>query len=177
MTQTEIDAIARVLDEWGAERTENAKEILRLKKAFASGLTAQSIYADKSFISLNGLKLNIKAADHYIFVDEGVKGLQNKKDNTGRFKFKTLFVGKKFKQAISDWITSKGVPVREDKKESKESVMKRKESMSWAIAKSIKKSGLRRTDFWSDTFNEESYRDLADRIAKELGGTFSITIK
>lgn len=97
---------------------------------------------------------------------------------TGRFSYKSKFVSSKMAKSIQSWIATKPIPIRTDKfKSAKTHTIPTAENLSWAIAKHIKRTGIGKTMFWSDTFNEKAYQDLADRIAKKLGGEYTIQLR
>jgi hypothetical protein len=122
----------------------------------------------------------VNGADYYKYIDEGVKGIGGGKRSaitTGKYFFKTPFVGRKMAKSIQTWIAQKPIQVRTSKSQSKQDVIKQAEQLSYVIAKSIKKTGIGKTMFWSDTFNDEAFSNLADMIEKELGGEFKVQIK
>lgn len=104
---------------------------------------------------------------------------------TGKYSFKTKFVGKKMAKSIQSWIASKPIPIRTSKTASaKTHTIPKAEQLSWVIAKHIKRTGIGKTMFWSDTFNERAYQELADTIEEtiatqfkeEIGKSFTINI-
>lgn len=172
--------IADITKKWSSEKVTKAKGILNRygiherMQLPASIRTIQSI--DKS-----GILIEFFANDYYIFIDEGVEGIgggnKPKKPTTGKYRFRTPYVGRKMVDNIRDWVARKPILIRRDKNESsKQSVIPRAESVSFAIAKSIKRTGIGKTMFWSDTFNDDAYRDLANRIGKALGREITISI-
>lgn len=174
------DSIAAITQQWADERIDNAKRILAEKGIKPQMQLPQSI-ANYQRVGKSGILIEFFANDYYIFVDEGVEGIgggnKPKKVTTGKYKFKTPFVGRKMASSIQDWIARKPILVRQDKKESsKGSVIPRAERLSYAIAKSVKRTGIGKTMFWSDTFNEKAYEDLAQRIGQALGREVTITI-
>lgn len=180
MATARTEIIADILRDWGQEQVDNARSILQAKNAIASSQLLQSIRTIDTTSSPNVISIGITAEDYYTFVDEGVRGIgggKKPKQSTGKYSFKNAFVGKRMKDAIADWITNKGIQVRTSKAQSKVSVLQQRDRLAFVIARSIKKNGLEQTKFWSDTFTEDAYKDLADRIAKGLGGEFTIQFR
>ncbi len=193
--------IASVLIQWAGERREYSKFIL--KKYGTTNLMdgsqlMQSLTFDAPVIEGNKIVIKINANDYYKFVDQGVSGSNGgytppkiqkgvrKRNPTGVFKFKNdrVHPDMPMVKSIAEWITTKpagqGVKgaVRVNKKEgTKGSVIPRRDSLAYAYAKSIKRRGIGSTMFWTDTYNEDSFSDLAEMIAKALGGAFNIQIK
>lgn len=186
---------------WAEQKIAKAKGILLQFDANASSSLSQSITFTQPIIRNGSIIININANDYYKFVDEGVKGIGNtsfksaKTDKydiknkgykttrssfreaitTGKYRFKTPYVGRKMVQSISDWITDKPILIRANKSESsKQSVIPRKETLAYAIAKSIKRTGIGKTMFWSNTFDDDSFTELSILIEQELGGIYKV---
>lgn len=179
--ETLPDLINNITLQWANERVAKAKKILRDNGIDESkNLLPQSIIADQTITS-NSIRIDFYASDYYIFIDQGVTGIgggkKPLKPTTGKYKFKTLGVSKSMQMSIQNWVARKGIQVRKSKEESGKLVIKRSYGVAYAIAKSIKRTGIGKTMFWSDTFNEKAYQDLADRIAKKLGGDFTIQLR
>lgn len=193
------DSIAAITQQWADERVENAKGILE-KYGVRREMQLPASIANYQRVGKSGILIEFYANDYYIYVDQGVKGIgfnqgvlvgRNTKFNkkvsafgvqrsaltTGKYSYKTPFVSRKMVQNISDWIPRAQVLVRKDTSESsKGSVIPRKEQLAWAIAKNIKRTGIGKTLFWSDTFDDDAFVDLANRIAPVVGGQITITI-
>lgn len=160
---------------------------------------APEIESNKISIGIGFSKGSSEDANKYfMFVDEGVKGIGfasqkstarnvrsfgskasafgNKKTalTTGRFKFKNPYVGRKMVNSISEWIAGKPILIRTTKEQKGVDVLKRNKSVAFAIAKNIKRTGIGKTMFWSDTFNDKEYQILANRIAESLGGEYEV---
>lgn len=167
------DLIAEALDEWATERTDNAKRILNDKGIKQNTDLAQSIYfLNKATGGVS--KVEIYANDYYVFVDEGVQGLNGTQDTTGRFKYKNMNTPKSMVNSIQKWVASRGLVSASPR--GKSVTIPKSFSLAWAIAKSVKKKGIRKTLFWSDTFNDNGYQLLVDKITEKLGDQFEITI-
>jgi len=186
LTQEIRDGISEILREWGNERAENAKQILRDKNAVASSVLLQAIknfdveIKNGTIVIPFGFEYDEESdvSKYWMFVDEGVQGIGGGRKSaitTGRFKYKDN--GKWIPaKPIQRWITEKGITPPADFMP-KVKLLKRVEGWSYVLARSIKKTGIGKTMFWSDTFNEKAYKDLADRIAKKIGGEYTIQLK
>jgi len=175
------DLINNLTIEWANERIAKAKKILNDNNIHPSkgSLLPQTIISKQS-IDGNSLRIDFFADDYYIFIDKGVTGIgggkKPLKPTTGDYKFKTSFVSRAMQESMKDWIRRRGVKPPEEFMP-KASAIKRTEGWSYVVAKSVKRTGIGKTMFWSDTFNEKAYKDLADRIAKKIGGEYTIQLK
>ena len=186
--------IANILQEWSHERITKAKGILASKDAIASSNLSQSLMTFDVQVVGDTISIGIGFADnpknqadeYYKYVDEGVKGIgyasahgvRKSVITTGRFSYKTPYVSKKMVDSLQSWIAQKGIKVRTSKTESsKNSVVPKSFTLAYIIAKNIKRSGIGKTMFWSDTFNDKAYSDLADMIGEAIGGSYTFTIK
>ena len=180
--------IANVLQQWSDERIVNAKGILASKNSNASMNLSQSLVTFDVKVQGDAIRIGIgfannpkqQASDYYKYVDEGVKGIGGGKKSaltTGRYSFKNAFVPKKMVSSIQMWIAQKGIRVRNSKQEKGVNVIKRSEQLAYVIAKSIKRTGIGKTMFWSDTFNQKAYDDLVERIEKATGKSYTIMFK
>jgi hypothetical protein len=83
--------ISQVLDDWATDRVENATTLLDKQGIPFTSPLNQSIQTTE--LKVDGLNIGIgfTANDYYIYIDEGVKGLKNRVQNSGVFSFKTPF--------------------------------------------------------------------------------------
>jgi hypothetical protein len=189
---TLAEQITMITHEWANERIHKAKAILKRYDIDDDRNQLPLSIITKQKNTATGVLIEFYANDYYIYVDQGVQGIGfssyplktlskrpqvfRQAITTGKYKYKTPFVNREMVESISDWISRKKIPIRTSKTQSTQSVINKKMSLSFAIAKNIKRTGIGKTLFWSDTFNDEAYNDLADRIGKKLGGDFNITI-
>lgn len=182
LTDKQRNKIADVLQQWSEERTAHAQGILLEKNAIATRALMQSILAGKSTIQGDTISIGISAEDYYKYVDEGVQGTQNKRPNTGRFRFDMSKKAIPLRVALQWTIDAKYkiYGFRNNvlgKAGEKMSEAQKDKSFAYIISRSIHRKGIRRTDFWSDTFNDAAFKDLGDRIAKAIGGEYVLDIK
>jgi hypothetical protein len=166
--------ISQVLDDWAKDRIYNAKELLSNQGVPDTSPLNQSIMTTE--LKVEGLNVGIgfEANNYYIYLDEGVKGLANKAKTSGLFSFKTPFVGRKMVDSIALYLP------RYPAKPRKEGLPKLNKnninSAAWAVAKSVKQSGINQKPFWKPTFNEAAFNDLAARLEDALGGDINLTL-
>lgn len=142
------------------QKIDDIKESLKKSGKWGSGQTG----ADVSMtFSASNKSYNIKVImpDYYQYLDEGVKGTNGGRRNTGRFAYKD-------KQppisAIRNFMLTRGIvsanyrQIRKIKNKAlkKKSIEKELNSVAFAIAKSIKQKGLEQTDFYSDNINAKT---------------------
>lgn len=184
------EAIADVLVEWGNERLENARAILRDTGAVASSVLLQSITSMEVKISNGVISIPFGFIDgkeeegvtqpsvYWQYIDGGVKGTGVGKkpvSTTGKFAFKTTTKRIPHKP-IQKWMTAKGEKPPSDFMEG-ESETDRVEGYSYVIAGAVKKKGINKTLFWTNTFTKEAYKELSDRISKKIGEGYTIQLK
>jgi hypothetical protein len=166
--------ISQVLDDWATDRVENATTLLDKQGIPFTSPLNQSIQTTE--LKVEGLNIGIgfEANNYYIYLDEGVKGLANKAKTSGLFSFKTPFVGRKMVDSIALYLP------RYPAKPRKEGLPKLNKnninSAAWAVAKSVKQSGINQKPFWKPTFNEAAFNDLASRLEEALGGDINLTL-
>jgi len=180
--------IANVLEQWSNEKIIKAKGILTRYGAIASENLSASLMTFDVKVLGDTISIGIgfvdnaksQASEYYKYADEGVKGIGGGKSQavtTGRFSYKNAFVSKKMVSSIQSWIGQKGIQVRTSNKQKTSDVIKRSESLAYVIAKSIKRTGIGKTMFWSDTFNQKAYDELVQMIEDATGKSYSLTFK
>lgn len=184
LSQSIIDKAAAILQEWGNEATFEMQKLLkqRLKQNAQVSDLAQSIDFTGSKVTTAGAIAIWNLNDYWVYVDLGVKGVQNRsrtytsKDFPAGFRFKTMGVGTKMSAALYQYIVRKGIKVRQNKKESKASVMERGKQMANAMGRAIKKKGITGTRFYSDVFNDKGFKRLTDKLETALGQEIEVRI-
>jgi hypothetical protein len=105
------------------------------------------------------LDMDFLSAGYGTFVDKGVSGTERKYNTPYAYKTKQPPADK-----LIPWITRKGIQGR-DKKTGRFITRK---SLSFAIAKSIKRYGIKPTNFFTNAF-EEAFKDLPDDFTRRYG--------
>jgi hypothetical protein len=162
--------ISEVLKQWADERQKKAVETLDSQFA-VKPLLGQSITTTE--LKVEGLNIGIgfTADDYYIYLDEGVRGLNNKVKNSGVFSFKTPFPSRDMIKNLKDYIprypNNNAFP-----KPKKDTIEKAAIRMAYAV----KQKGVNQKPFWKPTFNEAAFNDLASRLEEALGGDINLTL-
>lgn len=135
------------------------KESLAEKGAYTRAKQLmQSIKADFPNVTPQGITIGIEMADYYQWVEDG----------RGKGKRPPI-------ASIEQWISSKGIQVRQSKKESKQSVLVRRKSMAIAIANkiaskgTIKRFGYRGSNFIADVLTPQNVDVIAQKLADVTG--------
>jgi hypothetical protein len=180
-----LDKCADVLMEWGNANANEMRRLLRerLKHKKTESLLAQSIEPKDPTIKGGVVSMAIDLNDYWMYIDLGVKGLRNKSGpKTGSIPTKT-YTNKDFPQGFSfrnmgtppqmisnlqDFIARKGIEARVGN-ESTSQVIKTSFQMAESMATAIKLKGIDGTQFYSDTFNQESYNELTNKLSSIIG--------
>jgi hypothetical protein len=119
--------------------------------------------------------------DYWMFIDLGVKGLVNSsavgvptktytnKDYPSAFAFKNTSTPPEMITNLQDFIARKGIQARTSKNQSASDVVVSSFQMASAMADAIKLKGIDGTRFYSDTFNDESYNELTNKLSLIIG--------
>ena len=174
LKQTTIEVIASELQEWGNEATFEMLKLLKQRTKQNSQVSnlAQSIEFEGAVSTVNGSRAEWNLNDYYVYIDLGVKGVQNRSKTYGTFAFKNMHVSNGFLKSLESYITRKGIKIPQGK----QSVLERRKSLAFAMGRAIKKKGIESTRFYSDVFNEGAFQKLANRIADKLGQDYEIKI-
>jgi hypothetical protein len=121
------------------------------------------------------IRVDIEALYYYKFIDAGVKGTSG---GVGQYSFKNNFVGRKMQEAIRKWLVKEGLKDRTgrhkpiSKRETRRrSITETSRRVAFAIAKAVKKKGLKRTNFFS-----KALKSTKDKSKQELSKGFKIDI-
>ena len=141
----------------------------------ASGNTLQSIEAPKFKVGDNTYNIQLVMPDHYAYLDQGVRGIKNKRRNTGMFQYRNKMppIAAIRKFMINRGIVGKTVRGERHTKNSQ----KQLDGIAFAIARSIYEKGLEQTDFYSDVVNDQLINEFADVLLDELGREIIINIE
>jgi hypothetical protein len=177
-----LDKCADVLMEWGNANAEQMRKLLRdrLKHKKTESNLAQSIQAKNPTIKGGVVSMAIDLNDYWMFVDLGVKGLVNSsavgvptktytnKDYPSGFSFRNMGTPPQMVSNLQGFIARKGIPARKGN-ESTSQVIQTSFQMAQAMALAIKLKGIDGTRFYSDTFNQESYNELTNKLSSIIG--------
>lgn len=139
------------------------KQSAREKDLKATSNLIQSIQAGLPNVSPNGIEIEISMANYWQWVENG----------RGKGKRPPI-------ASIEQWITAKGIQVRQSKKESKQSVLARRKSMAIAIASkiaskgTIKRFGYKGSNFISEVITQQNVDVIAQKLADVTGLRISV---
>lgn len=174
MSSEITEKIAKVLQEWADGRVNNAKDLLNSQNVPYTSPLNQSIQTTELKVLGLNVGIGFTANDYYIYLDEGVKGLANKSKTSGLFSYKTPFVSRSMVQSIKDYLPR--YPAKPRKKGLPKLNKNNIDGVAWAVAKSIKQTGINQKPFWKPTFNEASFNDLANMLEDALGEQINLTL-
>jgi len=147
------------------------KQSAREKGVKATGNLIQSIKADVPNVSPQGITIGIEMADYYQWVEDG------------RGKTKTTTPSQPtLAQSLEQWISAKGIQVRQSKGESKQTVLERRKSMAIAIARkihskgTIKRFGYKGSNFIADVLTPQNVDTIAQKLSDVTGLRISVYV-
>src|SRR5574341_1284636 len=144
------------LIEIGAFILEDANDNLNTSDRVSSGALASSMKIKDPVSFGNQIIMDIEMLEYWKFINDGVKGVKSGRPNS-KYSFKNLFVGKRMLNNIHRWLKKEGVKAKTKtggKAISKRERKRRKitdvsRSTAFAIAKSVKAKGLKKTNFFT----------------------------
>ena len=169
-TKREIDEIITdIVKDWLEERTNQMKAILESKgiSPKSGAILPQDIKVPPINITATNYQAQLELEDYYEFVDEGVKGIQNQRPNTGRFSFKNDKPNRKMAMSLMDWAargSHKGI--------TKQNAL----GYAYGRAVNIKRRGIRETRFFRDSTEDRYTEQLITSLQNALGNSFEISI-
>lgn len=158
--------IEDLLFRFGEQTTNDIRQSIEQKKLDASGNLKASVAFETLQSSNEVHSLKFKMADYWEWAE------------TGRRSGKAPPV-----QNIMEWITNKGIKVRQSRTESGSSVLARRKKMAFAISKNIakkgtiKRFGYKGSKFLSSVITDDSLRDLSLLVAELTGLSVAYSIK
>ena len=181
-----LPLIERILFDIGVEFTQKAKDNLTKANAIASGqlfdLSLPIVYQNAigGYTLEVGYPIGSKADKYYDFVNKGVKGTKNKKQNNGTpYSYKQ---GKKSipVKPIQDWLSLNKARTTSVKKYRKLGVetkaIQDKKSLAFAIARGIHRDGLKATKYFNDALKILKDKDFLDALSVALEGDIIIQV-
>ena len=180
-----LDKCADVLLEWGNANANEMRRLLRerLKHKKTESRLAESIDLQDPTIKGGVVSMAIDLNDYWMFIDLGVKGLRNRsgkttgsiptktytnKDFPSGFSFRNIGTPPQMINSLQDFIARKGLEARVGN-ESTSKVIQTSFQMAESMALAIKLKGIDGTKFYTDTFNQESYNELTNKLSLIIG--------
>lgn len=175
----DLDAISGTLADLAVRFVLLARANLEAANRIATGALAESIQPTEVEIFGSVYRVEIRLADYYKFVDEGVKGWQDERGGASPYQFKRTPPGKKMVTEIRKWVIREGLKGRgrENRRmvgrrdTRRNSITDTSTRTAYAISSSIKKKGLRPSHFWRDTVAQ-----MRQDIETELGKSLKVDI-
>lgn len=168
MAATQTDIVEKVLREWVEERSSHMKSILargKHPKTQSNSPLYASIAPDVEVLS-DGYKVKIELDEYYVFIDEGVMGLNGQTKTNGRIRFKSLNVSRQMIESLKRWGA---------RKQLQGVTAKNMNQRAWANAISIKKKGIEQTSFFTDPTSDKYIDKLQNKLQEALGQEFEIS--
>lgn len=158
--------IEEILFRFGEQTTNDIRQSIEDKKLDASGNLKASVAFETLQSSNEVHRLKFNMADYWEWAE------------TGRSSGKPPPI-----QNIMEWITNKGIKVRQSKRESTKGVLARRKQMAYAISKNIakkgtiKRFGYKGSKFLSSVITDDSLRDLSLLVGEITGLSVAYSIK
>lgn len=194
----EAPVTERLIAEAAGEFILRAVEILnQLGKTDTGELSKSLMSGDIVRYPAGGFEVSIgypadsKAADYYMFVDKGVKGVKSSaKAPNSPYQYRTLGVSPKMLNALEGWVRRQGMSARNEDQERGLSRLqvKRKNvvadlqasperTLAYIIARNIKRTGIPTTNYFSGTINEYFGRQFVEAVSKAIGQDIRLYIR
>ena len=180
-----VDPMQEILSKYIVEFLQTASDNLNKTDSITTGNLEQSLDFDITRTA-GGYRIDFKALDYYKFVDKGVRGAgTSKKNSTSPYRFKFLNPSKSHVTAIEKWIvtnrlTAKARDVRKYGSIGRERkaipATQSRKTLAFGIARSIKREGLKATNFWTSAF-DKTFQDFGQQMTKALGQTITVSLE
>ena len=162
--------VEKILNDFAKRVVKMARKNLSTRQKVASGVLHSSLGHEIKWnrkVVANNLIMGDPdfkwtSAKHGRFINNGVSGTETTYPNaSGRFHH--LGTGRPMIQSIEKWIARKGIQGR-----SKKGKFITRKSLAFAIAKHVKKVGIKPTNFFTDAF-ESVYREMSKSFIRNYG--------
>lgn len=181
----ELSDMEKLLAEYIEKFLNKAADNLNESQSITTGNLLKSLSFDLE-PTRTGYIINFTALDYYKFVDQGVRGAgASSRNQTSPFKFKFISPSKSHQLAIEKWIirnrlTARATDVNKYGRTGRERKVidanKGRKTLAYLIARSIKREGLKATNFWSDAF-EDTFKDFGQKMSAALGRTITVNLQ
>ncbi len=164
---------AQVLVDLTSDVIKNAEKNLTAAQSVSSGKLVSEMQQDVS-VERGSPKVDVLLLPYWKFVNDGVNGTMSQ--GGSKYSFRNAFVGKSFMESIRKWAIRANLSSTNVKtgfaKSKKERVGQKftdtSTSTAYAIAKSIKKKGIKPTYFFTDAVAELRKQIESDKMIKAL---------
>lgn len=164
----ELDESLIALIQLAGELILDATQNLEKRGNVSSGALISSFKVRDPQMEAGAVQLDIEALDYYDFLNKGVKGT---KGGSGKYAFKSAYPSDKMVKAIAAWIGRAGLSTFNVKK-SVSKLEKKNKSISkidraYAVARSIKMKGIKKTGYLDKAINATK-KKAVERLGKAL---------
>ena len=187
-------AIELLLFQYAQEWNKSVKLNLTKSKAIASGaLYDVSVpivrQTETGYVVEFGYPINSKAAKYYDYVNKGVKGIDNKRSNSGTYTFRKSRPNRAMAASIFSWLNKSRKSIRSIQQpttslEKKRTRLKKmltdaenKRRLAYAISTKIKRDGLRATYYIDKAMKSIFNADFRTAISDALDTEITIQIR
>jgi hypothetical protein len=181
----QVDPMQELLGKYIFEFLDAASENLEKANSISTGNLNESLDYD-IIRTAGGYRIDFKALDYFKFVDKGVRGAgTSKKNSTSPYRFKGIMPSKSHIAAIEKWIvinrlTAKARDVKKYGSIGRERkaipATQSRKTLAFLIARSIKREGLKATNFWTSAF-DKTFQDFGAEMTKALGQTITVSLE
>lgn len=195
-TNAELNEVEKVIMEGAIVLMNRAKQKIkrakRIDKGNLSDIQVGAINQRPNGYSITiGYAKNNPASKYYDFNDKGVKGVKGGSSIKSPYKFKNLYVSKKFVENIMQWyLRHKNYIKNEDQKRGLSGLQKKRKSvasladqkknnlrsLAMNTAKKIKRVGIRRVGFFEDNIQVAFGPEFRAKLAKAMGQDIALNI-
>lgn len=152
-------SVEKALNDFGSYVVQQSRSNLTRKNKNVSKDLYESISYETKVMP-NSFELTINMVDYGKFIDKGVKGSESsQKAPKSPFKYTNKMPPSK---VFDKWTIKRGLAPRDKGK------FKSRKSLNFAIARSIFKTGIETTNFFTEPF-ERAFKRLPDTIIEEYG--------
>jgi len=159
--------------------------------AISDGLSRGALEYTSTSVAISvGYLNNAKAGSYYDYVNKGVKGLKSGKPADSPYAFRYLGVSPKMASALKGWIRQNRLAARNESQTSNLSRLqiKRKRivqmsqdqklnALAYAVSRSIKKAGIKKTAFFDKAVETAFGEDFRNAIAEVIAADITVLIK
>ena len=181
----QVDPMQELLGKYIFEFLDTASENLEKANSISTGNLNESLDYDITRTA-DGYRIDFKALDYFKFVDKGVRGAAtSKKNSTSPYRFRSIMPSKSHITAIEKWIvinrlTAKARDVKKYGSIGRERkaipATQSRKTLAFLIARSIKREGLKATNFWTSAF-DKTFQDFGQQMTKALGRTITVSLE
>lgn len=170
--------IEDILESYANKIIDALQSSLEKSGRYGAGTFAQSIIALPIKVLGGSYVMEIEMDEYWKFIDEGVDGWEQSRGS--QYKYKKN--GKPIPiTAMKRFIATAGIKPKVAPSTKRKGLKKSKttpyDSLAWALGYSIKRKGLRKTNFATDVFESQLIKDMQRDVLKAIGKEIRIEIK